>query len=1228
MKQRILGIDTGTNSVGWAVVDYNNEATENAYQLIDKGVHIFQEGVKKEKGIESSRAAERTGFKHQRIGYWRRKVRKIKLLQTLSRKKLCPPLSTDEFKLWRSSKVYPTNEAFLAWLLTDDNESKNPYYYRHLCLNKSLDLNNQANRYLLGRALYHLNQRRGFLSNRKEETKESDGAIKQDIDSLSQAMKQAGVSYLGDYFYQLYQNKEKIRGHYTGRIEHYEQELLAICQKQELPNELTQELCHIILTQRPLKSQKHTVGKYVFEPSKARCSQSHPLYEQYRMYAFINNIKIQGPQADGLRALTDEEKRLIIPLFLRKSKPNFKFEEIAQKLAGKGKHAYAYYNDKEEANYRFNYYMDSQVSGCPVIAQLAEVFEATDNIDQWIETACEVYIQAGNKTRYEILNDIWHALFFFKDESELKEFALNKLQLDEEHATRFSHIHLSAGYAQLSLNAIRKILPYLKEYGMIYSHAVFLANLPKVIPCEVSSESLLPMLPKEEAERIVKVFYEYDHQPSNLHSREEYVKCYLKYHYNLNDEDMKQLDKHLYHPSMIETYPRAKYNKELNCFQLGSPRTGSMRNPMAMRSLFRLRKVVNKLLLNGLIDQDTEVHIEYARELNDANKRDAIRLWQNNRNKKLCEYADKIREYKGMSYEPTTVELLKYQLWEEQKHRCLYTGKLISVSDLFDGQKFDIEHTIPRSVGGDSTIMNLTLCDSKFNREVKQTLLPSQLADHELLLERLDDWKEHIEQLAKEVRKINTRGVADKDMKDRFIRKRHMLQLELDYWRGKYSRFTMKEIPEGFSRRQGVDIGVISKYGSLFLKSVFRHIYTVKGLATADFRKIWGLQEEYEKKQRDNHCHHAIDAVTIACIGKNEYDCLARYYHDAERFHWGLDRQRAHFPKPWSTFTEDVNHLSDELLVSHYTPDNILKQTRKKIRKDGKLTGQIMQGDTVRASLHKDSYYGAIQIADPKTNQQVIRYVIRKPISDVKPQDIVDPVVRTRVEEAVREYGSLKEAVKAGIWMNREKGIRIHKVRVYANTITNPLCIRKHRDESVHNYKRTYYVANDNNYQMGIYVGQDTKGREKRDFKLINCLMASNFVNGKAVRQESGGLLPTRNAAGYMLKWTLQTGTMVLLYEQSPDELKTCTMAQLSRRLYKITGMSSMFVSGNNYGVIFMIHHQAAARSQEIKLKNGRYCSDEPFRPGIKNLHTQFNALVQGRDFELDELGKITSSKS
>jgi len=55
MKKRILGIDTGTNSLGWAVVDRNDDGV---YSLINKGSLIFQEGVKVEKGIESSKAAE------------------------------------------------------------------------------------------------------------------------------------------------------------------------------------------------------------------------------------------------------------------------------------------------------------------------------------------------------------------------------------------------------------------------------------------------------------------------------------------------------------------------------------------------------------------------------------------------------------------------------------------------------------------------------------------------------------------------------------------------------------------------------------------------------------------------------------------------------------------------------------------------------------------------------------------------------------------------------------------------------------------------------------------------------------------------------------------------------------------------------------------------------------------------------------------------------------------
>lgn len=43
MAQRILGLDLGTNSIGWAVV----EKDDGKFSLVDKGVRIFQEGVNK-----------------------------------------------------------------------------------------------------------------------------------------------------------------------------------------------------------------------------------------------------------------------------------------------------------------------------------------------------------------------------------------------------------------------------------------------------------------------------------------------------------------------------------------------------------------------------------------------------------------------------------------------------------------------------------------------------------------------------------------------------------------------------------------------------------------------------------------------------------------------------------------------------------------------------------------------------------------------------------------------------------------------------------------------------------------------------------------------------------------------------------------------------------------------------------------------------------------------------
>lgn len=53
---KVLGLDLGTNSLGWALVD----ESENEYTLIDKGVDIFQEGVARDKNNEKPAVQDRT----------------------------------------------------------------------------------------------------------------------------------------------------------------------------------------------------------------------------------------------------------------------------------------------------------------------------------------------------------------------------------------------------------------------------------------------------------------------------------------------------------------------------------------------------------------------------------------------------------------------------------------------------------------------------------------------------------------------------------------------------------------------------------------------------------------------------------------------------------------------------------------------------------------------------------------------------------------------------------------------------------------------------------------------------------------------------------------------------------------------------------------------------------------------------------------------------------------
>ena len=1217
MKQRILGLDTGTNSLGWAIVDRNES---NQYELVTQGVLIFQEGVKIEKGIESSKASERTGHRALRRQYFRRRLRKIEVLKVLSGHDLCPAINEEDLNLWHSRKIYPAKPEFMEWQRTNDNEDRNPYHYRHICLTEKLDLGKQTDRYILGRAMYHLAQRRGFLSNRLDtgEDNAENSSVKQDIASLSEKMDKAGCQYLGDYFYYIYKEKgntERIRMRHTDREKHYRAEFEAICHRQELPQDLQRELERALYFQRPLKSQRQSVGGCNFERGKPRVSTSHYAFEEYRMLSFINNIRIQDPYDMTPRPLNEDDIQKIEKLFYRKSKDNFAFEDIAKAIAGKGN--YMSMGEKGARPYKFNFRMTQGVCGCPTTAQLRSVFG-----EDWMSGIAETYVHnrrkdGTQKSREEMADDVWNVLMFFDSKEKLKEFAIDKLQLDEQRAEMFANIRLKREYASLSLKAVRNILPFLRQ-GINYAHAAFLAKVPQILGQEVWQQTNVQQRVMDEMKRLSQSTSETG-KSTNM-SIEADLKDFLQREFGVSSLALEAM----YHPSMIEAYPDPRPNKD-GVILLGSPRTNAVRNPMAMRSLHQLRKLINKLILEGLIDHSTIVHIEYARELNNANQRAAIYQWQREMDKKHKGYAETIRKECGI--EPTDTDILKYQLWEEQEHKCLYTGRQIGICDFLGANPtYDIEHTIPRSVGGDSTQENMTLCSLNYNRNVKKARIPSELpkSEYEAILERIQSWKEKADNLSKQIDRLSHGSETTKEAKDKRIRKRNLLKMERDYWRGKYERFTMTEVPEGFARRQGTGAGLISKYAGLYLKSYFksiehperRQIYSIKGATTAEFRKMWGIQDAYEKKSRDSHTHHCIDAIVIACIGKREYDSTARYYHQQEEYEIG-NNSRPHFPKPWPTFTEDLKQIVEKIAVVHNTEDNMQKKASRHITVAGR--GKVMaQGDCARGSLHKDTYYGAIN------RDGEVKYVVRRMLSSFEKEKdidtIVDEVVREKVRNAVAGK-NLKEALSEPIYMNEEKGIRINKVRCYVPSVRSPLNIRHHRDQSTKTYKQQYHVVNDNNYCMAIYEGM-VKGKVKRSFQMINTLdAASHFKQSNANRTEE--IVGQSDAADLPLKQVLKIAINVLLYETSAEEVYQADKKELAKRLYKVTGISSLTVQNNTYGVIKMRHSSEARPGSDIKYKNGAYKQREEIRAGITMLHTQFNALIEGQDFEITPTGNI-----
>ncbi|MEZ5708548.1 MAG: type II CRISPR RNA-guided endonuclease Cas9 [Blastomonas sp.] len=289
-----LGLDIGTNSIGWCLYDGDT--------IRDIGVRIFSDGRDPKSG--ASLAVDRRDARAMRRRRDRYLGRRSALVDVLVERGLLPE-----------------DKRVAKGLHGED-----PYELRTRALDEKLAPHQ------IGRALFHLNQRRGFKSNRKADRvakDQEDGKIASGTKALDHAKTEAGARTLGEFLYKREVKRVRMRPEADGYDfypdrKHYEDEFEQIWVKQAeyhpglLTDEVKAAIHRVIFFQRPLKAQ--IVGKcsfagwYGIPDDEKRLPKAHPLFQQRRLYEEVNQLEVVSAGAPSRKLTLDERNILILKL--------------------------------------------------------------------------------------------------------------------------------------------------------------------------------------------------------------------------------------------------------------------------------------------------------------------------------------------------------------------------------------------------------------------------------------------------------------------------------------------------------------------------------------------------------------------------------------------------------------------------------------------------------------------------------------------------------------------------------------------------------------------------------------------------------------------------------------------------------------------------------------------------------------------------------------------------
>lgn len=823
-----LGLDLGTNSIGWCMLRLNSDNEPVA--VVKSGVRIFHDG-RNEKTKEPL-AVVRRNARSIRKNLDRKISRRNHLLNTLIKYFLLP---------------------------SNENERKalavlNPYELRSRAVQEKIEL------FELGRLLMHLSKRRGFKSNRKVDKEDSSGKIKPAIERLKDKMQETNKKTAGEYLYSLMQNGKPVRAR-LGRIDGsngyeiyldralIEEEYNIIMNEQkkyhkELTDDIINGIFNIIFYQRPLKPQK--VGKCSLVPEDTKLKKAHVLAQDFILLQIVQDLQVFDDNQLEFRKLSNDEKK-IIKRELRKKK-EVSYENIRKWLK-------KYYENIKYGMFSHET-VDKKLQGNKTNA----IMSSKDIIgDIWNDLSPEV--------QYDIIEE----LYSDKDNDELSKLYSEKFKLNESQIQGLLNkavYKLDSGYIRYGKTAVEKLNSIMDKDNLDLHYAREKAGFGK----------------------------------ENIPAASEYLEYYGKVLPN------SVVDPQLENP---------KNDEEIY---------GKISNPTVHAALNQLRKLINELI--KLYGKPEQIVIELARDLKNGKAATLRYIEQNKKNQKLNNKVQGIIEEFKVKGDKATRD--KVKLWLELSKgeltgakRCVYTGKTISLAELFSDD-VQIEHIVPYSRSLDDSFNNKTLSFKSAN------YYKGNKTPYEAFGENKDGFNYH-----------------------------DILERAKIFNKSKFDRFTKDAMDiynrdgKGFIARQLSDTQYISRISLKYLKSLYpkeKHnsLWTISGQLTAMIREKLGLNNllsENSEKNRNDHRHHAVDAFVVAVTSRSllqKISYAASLQEDLDNRNVSSYRNKLleKMPEPFPNYRKSLECSIDNIKTSH--------------KSDRSISGK----------LHEDTAYGIVKDND------------------------------------------------------------------------------------------------------------------------------------------------------------------------------------------------------------------------------------------------------------------------